>query len=65
MSERWRDHYDRWKLDAPDNGDDVQLDEDGEPIDQDRLDAEAEAAAEARAERLREEMMFDRDEREE
>jgi hypothetical protein len=56
MSERWRDHYDSWKL-AP--GNTVYVDEDGEPVDQDELDAQAEAAAEARAEREREDRMFD------
>lgn len=55
----WLDHYDRWKLASPD--DDVQLDEDGEPIDQDELDAQAEDAAVARAERQREDEVFDRE----
>lgn len=59
MSETWRLNYDRWKLTTPD--DDVLLDEDGEPIDQDTLDAQAEDAAIERAERQREDMMFDRD----
>lgn len=60
MNERWRDTYDFWKQRkiSP-------LDEDGEPVDQDRLDAEAEAPAEARAERAREDMMFDREDRDE
>jgi hypothetical protein len=58
VSERWRDHYDTWRLAAPPEG---PVDEDGEPIDVDRLEAEAEAAAEARAERMREDMMFDRE----
>ena len=60
MSERWRDHYDSWKL-AP--GNTVFVDEDGEEIDQDDLDARAEAAAEDRAERQREDAMFDREDR--
>lgn len=51
--------YDHWKTTPPD--DDVVLDEDGEPIDQDELDARAEDAAIERAERQREDMMFDRD----
>lgn len=59
MSEHWRLNYDRWKTTTPD--DDMVLDEDGEPVDQDELDAQAEAAAEDRAEREREDMMFDRD----
>ena len=61
MSERWRDHYDSWKL-APGN---TLYDEDGEPVDQDALDAQAEEAAEARAEQQREDAMFDEPEREE
>lgn len=60
MSEAWRNHYDRYKL-AHAEGDDVQLDEDGEPVDQDELDAQAEAAAEQKAEQRREDMMFDRE----
>jgi hypothetical protein len=60
MSEAWRNHYDSWKL-APGITEYAELDEDGEPIDQDELDARAEAAAEERAERQREDRMFDRD----
>ena len=60
MPDTWRNHYDRYKL-AHAEGDDVQLDEDGEPIDQDELDAQAEAAAEDRVERQREDVMFDRE----
>lgn len=56
MSERWRDTYDSWKLAS---GNTVYVDEDGEPVDQDTLDAQAEAAAEERAERQREDAMFD------
>lgn len=63
MSEAWRNHYDSWKLKGP--FDWMVLDEDGEPIDQDELDARAEAAAEERAERAREDMMFDREDRDE
>jgi len=59
MSDQWRDRYDRWKTDGP--GTHVVLDEDGEPVDQDELDAQAEDAAIERAERQREDMMFDRD----
>lgn len=55
MSEAWRNHYDKWRLASPPEG---PLDEDGEPIDQDELDARAEAAAEERAEREREDRMF-------
>jgi len=62
MSERWRDHYDSWKL-AP--GNTVYVDEDGDEVDQDELDARAEAAAEERAERQREDAMFDREDRDE
>ena len=58
MSESWRNHYDSWKL-AP--GNTVYVDEDGEEIDQDELDVQAEAAAEARAEQQREDAMFDRE----
>ena len=61
MSEAWRDRYDSWKTDADTRYADVVLDEDGEPIDQDELDARAEDAAIERAERQREDMMFDRD----
>lgn len=57
----WRNRYDSWKLASPSE---PELDEDGEPIDQDELDAQAEAAAEERAERQREDMMFDRDSQE-
>ena len=57
----WRDRYDSWKTDAGSRYADVVLDEDGEPVDQDTLDAQAEAAAEERAERQREDAMFDRD----
>jgi len=60
MTDQWRNHYDRWRLASPPK---PVLDEDGEPIDQDELDARAEAAAEERAERMREDMMFDRDDR--
>lgn len=59
MSDAWRNHYDRWRLASPPE---PPVDEDGEPIDQDWLDAQAEAAAEERAERAREDRMFDRDE---
>jgi hypothetical protein len=62
MTEAWRNHYDRWRLASPPEG---PLDEDGEPIDQDELEAQAEDAAIERAERQREDMMFDRDDREE
>lgn len=65
MTERWRDHYDSWKTDAGTRYADVVLDEDGEPVDQDQLDAQAEAAAEDRAERAREDAMFDREDRDE
>ncbi len=63
MSERWRDHYDSWKLDVEVDTDyaSMELDEDGEPIDRDELDAQAEAAAEQRAEQAREDAMFDRE----
>ena len=67
MSEQWRDRYDSWKL-APGStvyADEQAVDEDGEPIDQDELDAQAEAAAEERAERQREDAMFDREDRDE
>ena len=58
MSEAWRNHYDSWKTGfAPE----PELDEDGEPIDPDELAAQAEDAAIERAERQREDMMFDRD----
>ena len=56
MSERWRDRYDSWKLAVPDDEDD----DDGRD-----LEAEREAAAEERAERMREDQMFDRDGRDE
>jgi len=65
MSEAWRNHYDSWKLAASGTFRTIPLDEDGEPIDQDELDAQAEAAAEERAERAREDMMFDREDRDE
>jgi hypothetical protein len=58
----WRNHYDSWKL-AP--GNTVYVDEDGNEHDQDELDARAEAAAEERAERQREDAEFDAPEREE
>lgn len=54
----WRNHYDRWRLASPPE---PELDEDGEPIDQDELDARAEDAAIEKAERAREDAMFDRD----
>jgi hypothetical protein len=57
----WRNHYDSWKTGF---ASEPEVDEDGEPIDQDELDAQAEAAAEERAERQREDMMFDRDSQE-
>jgi hypothetical protein len=62
MSEQWRNHYDSWKLSS---GNTVYVDEDGNEVDQDELDARAEAAAEERAERQREDAMFDEPEREE
>lgn len=62
MTEHWRDHYDSWKLAS---GNTVYVDEDGEEVDQDELDAQAEAAAEERAERQREDAMFDREDRDE
>ena len=65
MSERWRDHYDSWKTNAGTRYVTEVLDDDGEPIDPDELDAQAEAAAEERAERAREDMMFDREDRDE
>lgn len=55
MNEAWRTHYDSWKLAGPPDG--------GEEVDQDELDARAEAAAEERAERAREDHMFDEDDR--
>ena len=58
MSEAWRDRYDRWRLASPPEG---PVDEDGEPIDQDELDAQAEDAAVERAERAREDREFDLD----
>ena len=60
MTDQWRNHYDRWRLASPPE---PVLDDDGNEIDQDELDARAEAAAEERAERMREDMMFDRDDR--
>jgi len=66
MSERWRDHYDSWKVAYPGNTRYPEvLDEDGEPVDQDMLDAQAEDAAIERAERQREDAMFDREDRDE
>lgn len=59
MSDAWREHYDSWKL-APgvmEYGDDDDPDATWE--------AQAEEAAEDRAERAREDAMFDRDDREE
>jgi len=64
MSEQWRDRYDSWKTDAGTQHADVVLDEDGEPIDPDEEAARAEDAAIERAERQREDMMFDRDSQE-
>ena len=61
MPDRWRDTYDSWKTGADTRYAEVVLDEDGEPVDQDELDARAEDAAIERAERLREDRMFDRD----
>lgn len=58
----WRNHYDSWKL-ASGITEYATVDEDGEPLDQDTLDAQAEEAAEARAERQREDAMFDREDR--
>jgi hypothetical protein len=58
----WRRNYDRWRLASPPE---PVLDEDGEPIDQDELDARAEDAAVERAERQREDAMFDAPDREE
>jgi len=66
VSDRWRDTYDVYKLASGHTlYARVYVDEDGEPVDQDELDAQAEAAAEDRAERLREDMMFDREDRDE
>lgn len=48
MTDAWRNHYDRWRLASPPE---PVLDEDGNEIDQDELDARAEATAEDRAER--------------
>jgi len=59
MNEAWRNQYDSYRLAAPPE---PVLDEDGEPVDQDELDAQAEDAAIERAERMRENMMFDREE---
>jgi hypothetical protein len=50
VSEAWRTHYDRWRLASPPEDDEV---------DQDELDARAEDAAIERAERQREDQMFD------
>lgn len=61
MTEAWRNHYDTWKLAGPPE---PEYDDDGEPVDPDELEAQREAAAEARAERQREDMMFDRDSQE-
>jgi len=58
MIDSWRIHYDTWKNSHPPDG---PVDEDGEPIDQDELDAQAEDAAIERAERQREDAMFDRE----
>ena len=60
-SESWRNHYDSWKLTS---GNTI-YDEDGNEGDLEELEAQAEAAAEERAERQREDMMFDEPEREE
>lgn len=65
MSERWRNHYDSWKTGADTRYATEVLDEDGEPVDQDELDAQAEDAAIQRAEQAREDAMFDSPEREE
>ncbi len=66
MSERWRNHYDSWKLASGNTRYASEaVDEDGEPSGQDELDARAEAAAEERAERQREDAMFDREDRDE
>ena len=62
MSDQWRNHYDRYRLASPPE---PVLDEDGEPIDEDELDARAEDAAIERAERAREDAMFDREDRDE
>jgi len=61
MSKAWRDHYDSWKLAEGNTRYPEVLDEDGEPIDQDALDAQAEDAAIERAERQREDAMYDWD----
>lgn len=53
MSEQWRLTYDRWKAEAPDE----ELTEE----EQDERDARAEDAAVERAERAREDAMFDHD----
>ena len=58
MSDQWRNHYDRWRLASPPE---APLDEDGEPVDQDELDAQMEDHAIARAEREREDRMFDKE----
>ena len=58
MSGAWRNHYDAWATAGPPE---PELDEDGDPIDRDELDARAEDAAIERAERAREDAMFDRD----
>ena len=61
----WRDRYDSWKTEAGTEYATFELDDDGEPVDQDELDAQAEAAAEQRAEQAREDAMFDREDRDE
>ena len=60
MNDAWRNHYDRWRLASPPE---PVLDEDGEPINQDYLDAQAEDAAIERAERERDDRMWDEDDR--
>lgn len=67
MSEAWRDGYDGWKLRAPDDefiytGTHTWVeDEDGELVDAEELAAREEDAAIEKAERQREDEMFDRD----
>ena len=60
MIDAWRNRYDRWRLASPPE---PVLDEDGEPVDEDELDARAEDAAIERAEREREDRMWDEDDR--